>query len=99
MMRLALYQSGRTSSRFTLANGTEVHIYGPEDNHDFFGTGPVVGFLVDDGEGARAETEGAGVTCIGDGQRSATHIWNHFRAPGSDVYVYELMAEVPDGPA
>lgn len=94
VMGLAVFQEDEGSSRFVLPNGTEVHVYGPADSdHDFFDSGPVVGFLVDDVEKARNELEAAGVTFIGDVQRSATHVWNHFRAP--DGNVYELMAERP----
>lgn len=93
VMELTMFQGDGASSRFTLQNGTEVHVYGPADeDHDFFGTGPVVGFLVDDVDQARAEMEAAGVTFIGEVQHSATRVWNHFRAP--DGNVYELIAEV-----
>ncbi|MFN8537513.1 MAG: VOC family protein [Thermomicrobiales bacterium] len=41
-----------------LADGTEMELYGPDDDfHDFFITGPVVAFLVDDVDRARAEME------------------------------------------
>lgn len=92
VMGLELFRQEATSSRFRLENGTEVHVYGPADeDHDFFGSGPVVGFLVDDIEQARAEMEAAGVEFIGEVQASETHSWNHFR--GLDGNIYEIMAE------
>jgi catechol 2,3-dioxygenase-like lactoylglutathione lyase family enzyme len=93
VMGLDVFQADAASSRFRLQNGTEIHVYGPADeDHDFFSSGPVVGFLVDDVEGARAEMEAAGIMFIGDIQVSETHAWNHFRAP--DGNVYEIMAEL-----
>lgn len=92
VMGLAVYQQDASSSRFRLTNRTEVHVYSPTDqDHDFFGDGPVVGFLVDDVEGARKELEAAGISFFRPVQHSETHSWNHFRAP--DGNVYELMAE------
>src|SRR5882672_3903344 len=36
------------SGRFKLHDGTEVHVYGSKDeHHEFFGSGPVVAFEVD----------------------------------------------------
>jgi hypothetical protein len=91
-MGLEAFQEDTSSSRFRLENGTEVHVYGPADkDHDFFGAGPVVGFLVENVEQARAEMEAAGAEFIGDIQVSETHSWSHFCAP--DGNVYEIMAE------
>lgn len=93
VMGLEPLQKDETSQRFRLENGTEVHVYGSKDeDHDFFGAGPVVGFLVDDVVGARAKMEQAGIEFIGDIQRSGTHTWNHFRTP--DETIYEIMAEL-----
>ena len=37
------------SGRFKLGDGTEVHVYGQlDEDHDFFGGGPVVALEVDD---------------------------------------------------
>ena len=92
VMGLETYHEDGLSSRFRLANQTEVHVYSSADpDHDFFGSGPVVGFLVDDLENAKTEMEAAGVTFVGPVQRSETHSWNHFYGP--DGNVYELMAE------
>jgi hypothetical protein len=84
------FEENDASSRFTLQNGSEVHVYHHEDkDHDFFGVGPVVGFLVDDVVKAKAEMEGAGIDFIGPIQHSETHSWNHFPSP--DGNIYEIM--------
>jgi hypothetical protein len=90
VMQLDVFEENDASSRFTLQNGSEVHVYHHEDkDHDFFGVGPVVGFLVDDVVKAKAEMEGAGIDFIGPIQHSETHSWNHFRSP--DGNIYEIM--------
>ena len=73
---------------FETENGDKVEVFGPQDReHGHFATGPVVGFGVDDVEGAKAEMEAAGVQFIGpvrrweDGSSSA-----HFRGPDGNVY-------------
>lgn len=65
-----------------------------DHDHDFFGEGPVVGFLVDDVELARAETEAAGIQFIGEIQRSGAQTWNHFRGPDGNVYEIISGSEV-----
>ena len=78
-------------ARFRLADGTEVHVYGPTDeDHAFFGPGPVVGLLVDDFHATRARMVAAGIEFIGPVQRAGTTVWNHFRGP--DDNVYEIMS-------
>ena len=78
-------------ARFRLADGTEVHVYGPHDaDHDFFGPGPVVALLVDDFDATRARMVAAGIAFIGDSQQDGTATWNHFRAP--DGNIYELIS-------
>ena len=92
VMGLETYQEDALSSRFRLADQTEVHVYSSADqDHDFFGRGPVVGFLVADLGEAKKEMKAAGVVFIGPIQHSETHSWNHFRGP--DGNIYELMAE------
>lgn len=92
VMKLDVFQQDEMSARFTLENRTEVHVYRQEDDeHAFFGLGPVVGFLVDDVAQARTEMEAAGVEFIGPVQHSDTHRWNHFRGP--DGNIYEIMDE------
>jgi catechol 2,3-dioxygenase-like lactoylglutathione lyase family enzyme len=84
------YREDDESARFRLENGTEIHVYGPRDEfHEFFGSAPVVGFLVDDVTGARAEMEAAGIEFIGAIQGSESESWSHF--VGADGNVYELI--------
>jgi predicted enzyme related to lactoylglutathione lyase len=80
---------------FRLPNGDKVEVFGPGDrDHTHFETGPVVGFLVDDVEEARARLEAAGISFIGPVQRSEDGgTWSHFVGP--DGNVYELTGERP----
>jgi len=72
---------------FAFPDGTEMEVWRPEDKfHSFFGTGPVVGFRVDDAEEARASMEAAGVEFLTPVQRSEGATWSHFRAPDGNVY-------------
>jgi catechol 2,3-dioxygenase-like lactoylglutathione lyase family enzyme len=72
---------------FRLEDGTEVHVYGPDDSdHDFFGTGPVVGLYVDDFDDARSRMAAAGITFVGNPQRDGRRAWNHFLGPDGNVY-------------
>jgi catechol 2,3-dioxygenase-like lactoylglutathione lyase family enzyme len=76
---------------FRLEDGTEVHVYGSGDeDHDFFGPGPVVGLLVDDFETTREQMLAAGIEFIGPVQQDGDTVWNHFRGP--DGNVYEIMS-------
>ena len=59
-----------------------------------FETGPVVGFLVDDVEEARARLEAAGISFIGPVHSAEDGgTWSHFVGP--DGNVYELTGERP----
>ena len=82
-----------SSGRFKLKDGTEVHVYGPKDqHHGFFGDGPVVAFEVDDFAVAQSRLHAAGVAFIyPEPQRASGRIWQHFRAP--DGNVYELIGD------
>lgn len=76
---------------FKLTNNTQVEIYRPEEDfHSFFTSGPVVAFLVDNVDEARAEMEAAGIEFIGPIQRAGGTSWNHFKAP--DGTVFEIMS-------
>jgi catechol 2,3-dioxygenase-like lactoylglutathione lyase family enzyme len=98
VLGLAPFQEDATSARFRLANRTEIHVYGPADqDHLFFGPGPVVGILVDDVDTARATMEAAGIEFIGPIQRDKDTSWNHFRGP--DGNVYEIMSRTGDPPS
>lgn len=76
------------SGRFKLDDGTEVHVYGPQDqDHEFLGSGPVVAFEVDDFASARARLLSAGTEFLYEEPRGAAgRIWQHFRAPDGNVY-------------
>jgi catechol 2,3-dioxygenase-like lactoylglutathione lyase family enzyme len=80
-------------ARFRLADGTEIHVYGPgDDDHAFFGAGPVVAFRVADFASTRARMIEAGAEFIGPIQTDGAVAWNHFRAP--DGNVYEIIGPV-----
>ncbi|GGK79493.1 VOC family protein [Ornithinimicrobium pekingense] len=80
---------------FRLADGTALHVYGPEDtDHLAFGERPCVGLRVDDVEGTRRRMEAEGVRFLWDTQRDEQHAWAHYRGP--DGTVYELIG--PLGP-
>ena len=81
---------------FRAADGTAIHIYDADDeDHAFFGSGPVAGLEVDDFAAARAAMLAAGIEFIGEPQRENGTAWNHFVAP--DGNVYEIIG--PDGAA
>lgn len=77
-----------TGDRFRLANGTEAHVYPEQDqDHQFFGSGPVLGFEVESFAVARAALIAAGIQFLyPDPQRHAGQAWQHFRAPDGNVY-------------
>jgi catechol 2,3-dioxygenase-like lactoylglutathione lyase family enzyme len=90
VMGLELTHQTEHAVWFRLGDGNEVHVYAQSDeDHDFFGTGPVVGFLVDDFAATRARMSDAGIECIGQPQEEAGVIWNRYRAP--DGNIYEIM--------
>ena len=77
-----------TGSRFRLADGVEAHVY-PEydEDHQFFGSGPVVGFAVESFAVARAALVEAGIQFVyPEPQRADGRAWQHFRAPDGNVY-------------
>ena len=78
---------GDGAARFRAADGTSIEVYAADDpDHDFFGTGPVVGFRVEDFAGVRARMVAAGIAFVGEPQRDGGAIWNHFVAPDGNVY-------------
>jgi catechol 2,3-dioxygenase-like lactoylglutathione lyase family enzyme len=91
VLGLEVLHDAPDDARFRLADGTEVHVYGPNDaDHAFFGPGPEVALLVDDFTATRARMVAAGIEFIGDVQHDGTATWNHFRAPGGNIY--ELLS-------
>jgi catechol 2,3-dioxygenase-like lactoylglutathione lyase family enzyme len=88
VLRLEVIDADKRGSRFRLSDGTEIHVYGPEDDdHAFFGTGPVVGFAVDSFRAARAILVSAGIKFLySEPQRQDGWAWQHFRAPDGNIY-------------
>ncbi len=87
VLQLAPFQVDATSARFRLENGTEIHVYGPQDeDHEFLGMCPVVGLLVEDVETVRQRMESAGIAFIGPIQSDGRSRWSHFRGPDGNVY-------------
>lgn len=75
---------------FRLADGTQLHVYGPlDEDHLAFGESPCVGFVVDDADDSRARLEAAGIAFLWETQRDGDVAWAHFRGP--DGAVYELI--------
>ena len=71
---------------FKLADGTILELYSPANEfHDFFTTGPVIGFKVDDFDVARRAMIAAGVAFIGDVQHADGVSWQHFYGPDGTV--------------
>ncbi len=91
-LRREIAEPGR--AMFRLPIGDPVDVFDADDErYRHFTTGPVVGFLVDDVEAARAELEAAGAELIGTVQRGNGFVWAHFRAP--DGNLYELQGTDP----
>jgi catechol 2,3-dioxygenase-like lactoylglutathione lyase family enzyme len=75
------------AARFRAADGSQVHVYGPmNDDHDFFGSAPVVGLVVDDFDATRQAMVEAGIAFIGEPQRDDGSAWNHYRGPDGNLY-------------
>ena len=78
-------QSGFAS--FKLANGDKFEVFGPEDSdHDFFTTGPVIGFGVEDVDATRSQLEDAGVEFVAPTQAEGEYRWAHFRGPDGAIF-------------
>jgi catechol 2,3-dioxygenase-like lactoylglutathione lyase family enzyme len=92
VMGMELIRDEPQIAGFKLTNNTQVEVYRPEEEfHAFFTSGPVVAFLVDDVDEARATMEAAGIEFIGPIQRAGNTSWNHFRAP--DGTVFEILSK------
>ena len=78
---------GERSTRFRLADGTGLHVYGPADvDHADFGDRACIGLVVDDVDGTRAAMDAAGIEILDDPiQRDGTEAWFHYRAPDGSV--------------
>ena len=86
VMGLPVVRNEPDVAGFRVPNAFSMEVYRPENEfHAFFTTGPVIGFLVDDVDTARAEMEAAGIAFIGPIQRDGSTSWNHFRLPDGTV--------------
>ena len=84
---LVPFHADSASARYRLGDGTEFHVYSPVDtDHDFFGTAPVVGLVVDDAAVLRRRMEEAGVEFLTPLETAGASSWCHFRAPDGNVY-------------
>jgi predicted enzyme related to lactoylglutathione lyase len=87
VLGLAVKQRERDFTALALPSGDTFEVFGPDDqDHHYFTTGPVVGFVVDDLPGAVAELERAGVELLGGQVDERGEGWRHFRAPDGNVY-------------
>ncbi len=88
VLRLEVILERPEATWFRLQDGTEVHVYGSDDeDHEFFGTAPVVGLAVDSFRAAHAALARARVEFIyPEPQRADGRAWQHFRAPDGNVY-------------
>ena len=88
VLRLEVILERPGATWFRLGDGTEVHVYGPDDeDHSFFGTGPVVGLAVDSFRAVQAALTSAGVEFLyAHPQRADGRAWQHFRAPDGNIY-------------
>ncbi len=84
---LEAFQVDDTSARYRLGDGTELHVYSDSDtDHDFFGSAPVVGFVVDDAERLRRSMERSGIEFLTPLEQAGGSTWCHFRGPDGNVY-------------
>jgi hypothetical protein len=82
----------------TLGDGTVLELYGPEEEfHDFFTTGPVVGFKVDDFDKTRAAMVAAGIAFIGEPECAYGTSWQHFYCPDGTVAEIIGQGALPPG--
>jgi len=75
---------------FKLGDNAELHVYAETDqDHAFFGPGPVPGLLVDDFNAAVERLTVHGVEWLTEPEIANGRTWRHYRAP--DGNVYEVM--------
>jgi catechol 2,3-dioxygenase-like lactoylglutathione lyase family enzyme len=88
VLGLEVIKEGPGATWFRMGDGTEAHVYSDEDeDHRFFGAGPVVGFRVDSFAAARAAIIEAGIEFLYPSpQRKDGVAWQHFRGPDGNVY-------------
>jgi len=84
---LSAYHEREGLSILRLEGGEWVEVFGPSDPHFAeFDSGPVVEFLVDDLDAARAELEGKGVEFLTENHGWGDYRWTRFRGPDGNVY-------------
>jgi catechol 2,3-dioxygenase-like lactoylglutathione lyase family enzyme len=87
VLGLELARQQRDFAVLHLPSGDTLEVFGPSDqDHRYFTTGPVVGFVVADLPAAVAELEQAGVELLGGHVDERGGGWRHFRAPDGNVY-------------
>jgi predicted enzyme related to lactoylglutathione lyase len=91
VMRLPLDEQQSGFASFKFPNGDKFEVFGPEDHaHDFFTTGPVIGFGVEDVDATRSQLEAAGVEFVAPTQSEGEYRWAHFRGP--DGVIFEIAS-------
>jgi catechol 2,3-dioxygenase-like lactoylglutathione lyase family enzyme len=80
------------------SEGDRVELYGPKSKYNtHFAEAPVVGFRVDDIEGAREELKAKGIELIGEINRGrGGSAWQHFRGPDGNLYELDYDPRVAD---
>ena len=87
VLGLTLVRQDRDFAVLDLASGDNFEVFGPSvQDNQYFTTGPVVGFVVEDLPAAVAELEDAGVELLGGHIDEHGIGWRHFRAPDGNVY-------------
>jgi hypothetical protein len=87
VMGLSVFHQSPALTVLRTSGGDWVEVFGPDHEHfGEFDTGPVVEFLVEDLDAARAELEGRGVEFLHDNHAWEQFAWAHFRAPDGNIY-------------
>lgn len=87
MLGLSVFHQSPALTVLVAPGGEWVEVFGPGHEHyGEFDTGPVVEFLVEDLEAARAELEGRGVEFLHENHGWEGFTWAHFRAPDGNIY-------------
>lgn len=83
VLGIQVKEHGEDLSAFILDDGSKFEVFGPGyQDKGHMTTGPVVGFVVTDLDGAIDELRAAGVELLGE----VGPTWVHFRAPDGNVY-------------
>ena len=92
VLGMRVLQDRPEAVRFAPADGTEAHVYGLDDReHEYLGSSPIVGFLVDSFDQTRVAMTRAKVEILyPEPQHQGARVWQHFRA--RDGNSYEIIA-------